>query len=305
MPIAKPKPSEKHIPDADPARERSGRDPQVTELIGIARHIEAHSDQRLTLATLSGMAGLSPSRFQKVFKNAFGVSPKAYQDAIRMRLFKQALTSGGSVTDAIFESGFSSVSRIYGEPSRTMGMAPKTYRSGAPGEHIVYCSRPTRLGLLLMAATAKGICFAQFGDSEQALLAALAAEFPRAALMASPAKDAPELDAWMIALDRHISDGAPRPELPLDMRGTAFQVKVWQFLLSIPEGDVVSYRQVAENIGSPRATRAAASACGKNRIAVLIPCHRVLRGDGGLGGYRWGLQRKTALLEAERKNRPD
>ncbi|HEY9120521.1 MAG TPA: helix-turn-helix domain-containing protein, partial [Marinobacter sp.] len=132
MPIAKPKPSEKHIPDADPARERSGRDPQVTELIGIARHIEAHSDQRLTLATLSGMAGLSPSRFQKVFKNAFGVSPKAYQDAIRMRLFKQALTSGGSVTDAIFESGFSSVSRIYGEPSRTMGMAPKTYRSGAP-----------------------------------------------------------------------------------------------------------------------------------------------------------------------------
>ncbi len=109
----------------------------------------------------------------------------------------------------------------------------------------------------------------------------------------------------MIALDRHISDGLPRPELPLDMRGTAFQVKVWQFLLSIPEGDVVSYRQVAENIGNPKATRAAASACGRNRIAVLIPCHRVLRGDGGLGGYRWGLPRKAALLEAERKNRPD
>ncbi len=180
------KPSDIHMPDPDPARACSGRDPQMTGLIGIARHIEAHADQRLTLAMLSGMAGLSPSRFQKVFKNAFGVSPKAYQDAIRMRLFKQALTSGSSVTDAIFDSGFGSLSRVYGESSRNIGMAPKTYRSGAPGETIVHCCRPTRLGLLMMAATVKGVCFAQFGDSEQALVAALAAEFPRATLAPSP-----------------------------------------------------------------------------------------------------------------------
>lgn len=276
---------------------------RVARLIKVAHHIESHADEPLTLASLATLAALSPSRLQKQFKEVFGVSPKAYQDAVRMRRFKQSLKDGDKVTDAIFASGYGSVSRVYGEANRNIGMSPKTYRAGGAGEVIVYACRMTTLGLMMMAATDRGVCFVEFGDDKASLMAQLRSEFPNADLNASPARNAPELDAWMDALDQHISAGAPRPDLPLDMRGTAFQVKVWQFLLSIREGDVLSYSEVAAKIDKPKAVRAVASACGKNRIGVLIPCHRVLRGDGGLGGYRWGLERKRALLEAERRNR--
>ncbi|ATJ82367.1 methylphosphotriester-DNA-protein-cysteine S-methyltransferase [Halomonas beimenensis] len=274
----------------------------MARLVEIARHIEAHADERLTLADLAEIAGLSPSRLQRAFKAAFGISPKAYQDAVRMRHFKRSLKESDSVTEAIFSAGFGSMSRVYGEASRNIGMTPKAYRAGGAGEVIAYACRTTALGLMAMAATGKGVCFVQFGDDEASLLDALKAEFPHAELRVSPAQDAPELDAWMDALDRHISQGAPRPELPLDMRGTAFQMKVWQFLLSIQEGDVLSYAEVAAKIDRPDAVRAVASACARNRIGVLIPCHRVLRGDGSLGGYRWGLERKRALLDAEREH---
>jgi AraC family transcriptional regulator of adaptative response/methylated-DNA-[protein]-cysteine methyltransferase len=274
----------------------------VARLVKVAHHIESHADEPLTLASLATLAALSPARLQKQFKEAFGVSPKAYQDAVRMRRFKQSLKDGDKVTDAIFASGYGSVSRVYGEANRNIGMSPKTYRAGGAGEVIVYACRMTALGLMMMAATDRGVCFVEFGDDEASLIGRLRSEFPEAELAASPARNAPELDAWVEALDQHISAGAPRPDLPLDMRGTAFQVKVWQFLLSIREGDVLSYSEVAARIDKPRAVRAVASACGKNRIGVLIPCHRVLRGDGGLGGYRWGLERKRALLEAERRS---
>jgi AraC family transcriptional regulator of adaptative response/methylated-DNA-[protein]-cysteine methyltransferase len=277
----------------------------MARLVRVAQHIEMHADEALTLASLAKVAALSPSRLQKQFKAAFGVSPKAYQDAVRMRRFKQSLKDGSKVTDAIFASGFGSVSRVYGEANRSIGMPPRTYRAGGAGEVIVYADRTTSLGLMMMAATDRGVCFVEFGDDEASLVGRLRSEFPEAELNASPARNAPELDAWMEALDQHISAGAPRPDLPLDMRGTAFQVKVWQFLLSIREGDVLSYSEVAAKIDKPRAVRAVASACGKNRIGVLIPCHRVLRGDGGLGGYRWGLERKRALLDAERMRRSD
>ena len=274
--------------------------PHLNRLIIIARHIEQHADQTLTLAHLASIAGLSPSRLQRTFKEAFGISPKSYQDTIRMRRFKQSLKQGDSVTEAIFSSGYGSISRVYGEASRNIGMTPKAYRAGGAGETITYACRNTALGLLAMAATAKGICFVQFGDDEASLLARLKAEFPKAELGASPARNAPELDAWMTALNQHISQSAPRPDLPLDMRGTAFQLKVWQFLLRIPEGDVLSYSELATQLDKPKAVRAVASACARNRIGVLIPCHRVLRGDGSLGGYRWGIERKRALLNAER-----
>lgn len=278
---------------------------RVARLVRVAQHIEMHADESLTLLSLAKVAALSPSRLQKQFKAAFGVSPKAYQDAVRMRRLKQSLKDGSKVTDAIFASGFGSVSRVYGEANRSIGMPPRTYRAGGAGEVIVYAGRTTALGLMMMAATDRGVCFVEFGDDEASLIGRLRSEFPKAELAASPARNAPELDAWMEALDQHISAGAPRPDLPLDMRGTAFQVKVWQFLLSIREGDVLSYSEVAARIDKPRAVRAVASACGKNRIGVLIPCHRVLRGDGGLGGYRWGLERKRALLDAERMRRSD
>ncbi|MBY6219693.1 methylated-DNA--[protein]-cysteine S-methyltransferase [Marinobacter hydrocarbonoclasticus] len=283
----------------------AGESARVARLVRVAQHIEMHADEALTLSSLAKVAALSPSRLQKQFKAAFGVSPKAYQDAVRMRHFKQSLKDGSKVTDAIFASGFGSVSRVYGEANRSIGMPPRTYRAGGAGEVIVYAGRTTALGLMMMAATDRGVCFVEFGDDEASLVGRLRSEFPKAELTASPARNAPELDAWMEALDQHISAGAPRPDLPLDMRGTAFQVKVWQFLLSIREGDVLSYSEVAAKIDKPRAVRAVASACGKNRIGVLIPCHRVLRGDGGLGGYRWGLERKRALLDAERMRRSD
>ncbi len=274
--------------------------PRVERLVEVARYIEKHADQPLTLSYLSDIAGLSPSRLQRVFKEAFGISPKVYQDAVRMRCFKQSLKDGDGVTDAIFSSGFGSISRVYGEAARNIGMSPKAYRAGGPGEIITYACRTTALGLMIMAATDKGVCFVQFGDSEGSLIASLKGEFPNAQLSASPAESAPELDVWVKALDQHISEGAPKPDLPLDIRGTAFQMKVWQFLLSVREGETLGYSELAANIDQPRAVRAVASACARNRIGVLIPCHRVLRGDGGLGGYRWGLERKRALLDAER-----
>lgn len=278
-------------------------DSKLGRLVEIARYIEARADQPLTLKDLAEQAGLSASRLQRVFKQAFGVSPKAYQDAVRMRRMKQALQQGEGVTDAIFDAGYGSVSRVYGEASRNIGMTPKAYRAGGAGEQIAYACRETALGPMLMAATAKGVCFVQFGDDRPALLDKLQQEFPNAELTVSSAQTSADLDSWIEALDRHLSQGMPQPDLPLDLRGTAFQIRVWRFLLSIREGDVLSYSELASQIDKPKAVRAVASACAANRIGVLIPCHRVLRSDGGLGGYRWGLERKRALLDAERDRR--
>ncbi|QFI37826.1 methylated-DNA--[protein]-cysteine S-methyltransferase [Moritella marina ATCC 15381] len=276
----------------DPAR--------MNKLVEVARHIETHADEKLTLSLLGDIACLSPSRLQRVFKQTFGVSPKAYQDAVRMRHFKRSLKAGAGVTDAIYAAGFGSISRVYGESTRNIGMAPKVYRAGGRGEYINYACRATLLGIMMMAATNKGVCSVQFGDDENTLLSQLKLEFPYAELTLSMAQNAPELDDWMAALDQHVNNGAPRPDLPLDIRGTVFQIKVWQFLLSIKEGDILTYGEVAKQIDHPKAVRAVASACGKNRIGVLIPCHRVLRSDGGLGGYRWGIERKRVLLANEK-----
>lgn len=275
----------------------------VEKLVEIARYIETHADDRLTLADLGKRAGLSPSRFQKAFKSAFGISPKEYQDAVRLGRFKGALKGGDDVTGAIFSAGFGSTSRVYGEAARNMGMTPSAYRAGGAGERIFHAYRDSSLGPLMMAATARGVCFAQFGSGRAALENQLRQEFPQAELIESPGQGSSELDAWIDALDEHLAENAPRPDLPLDLRGTSFQLKVWRFLLSVKEGDVVSYGELAEAIDEPRAVRAAATACGANRVGVLVPCHRVLRGDGGLGGYRWGVDRKRTLLDMERKAR--
>ena len=278
-----------------------GRD--VERLIDVARYIDTHSDEKLTLASLSKQVNLSPTRFQKSFKAAFGVSPKEFQDAARLGLLKTALKDGDGVTGAIFSAGFGSTSRVYGEAARNMGMTPAAYRAGGAGEKIFYASRSTSLGPLLMAATERGVCFVQFGESVDELLQQLEREFPNATFEASPSTARSELDSWIDALNEHLSHNAPRPDLPLDLRGTAFQLKVWRFLLSVDEGDVLSYGELASGIDKPKAFRAAATACGTNKIGVLIPCHRVLRGNGDLGGYRWGVERKRAILDIERRNR--
>lgn len=281
--------------------DKIGRD--LERLTEIARYIDSHADEKLSLAKLAKMTNLSPGRLQKTFKAAFGVSPREYQDAARLALLKAALKEGEDVAGAIYGAGFGSPSRVYGEAGRSMGMTPAVYRSGGNGEKIYYAYRKSAMGPLLMAATERGVCFAQFGDSRKALVEQLRQEFPNAVIGVSSAENAAELDQWIEALDRHLRAEAPRPDLPLDLRGTAFQLKVWRFLLKVNEGDVVSYGELATEIGKPKAVRAAASACGANRVGVLVPCHRVLRGNGELGGYRWGVERKRTLLDIERRNR--
>ena len=266
----------------------------------LARYIDQHASDALPLAHLAKQAHLSPAHLQRKFKAALGVSPKAYQDAARLKRLKQRLKAGQRVLDSITDAGFQSTSRVYGEAARSLGMTPASYRAGGAGENIAYACRATAFGPLMMAATDRGVCFAQFGASEVVLAAQLRAEFPRATLTPSRMADSKQLDAWIRAFEAHIAGTAPRPDLPLDLRGTAFQIRVWRFLLKIPCGDLVSYTELAAGIGAPKAVRAAASACAANRIAVLVPCHRVLRGDGSLGGYRWGLDRKRVLIDRER-----
>jgi AraC family transcriptional regulator of adaptative response/methylated-DNA-[protein]-cysteine methyltransferase len=275
-------------------------DTESERVIGVARYIEAHADESLPLSRLARLAGLSVAHFQRTFKQAMGASPKAYQDAARMKRLKERLRSGAPVTRAVVDARFQSASRAHEATKRSLGMTPSAYRAGGAGEEIVHACRETSLGSLMLAATRRGVCFAQFGRSEAELLAELRREFPRASLLPSDVRESPRLDDWIRALDAHVSAGAPRPDLPIDLRGTAFQIRVWRFLLQVREGDAVSYSEVAAAVGVPGAARAAASACAANRIAVLVPCHRVLRGDGGLGGYRWGLDRKRALLAQER-----
>ena len=269
----------------------------------VAAYIDKRTEEPLTLEQLASVAGMSPFHLQRTFKSVFGVSPKGYHAVKRLEAFKSGLRAGASVLGAVFDAGYGSTSRVYEQVDGGLGMTPSAYRAGGEGETIVHAVRDTALGPLMMAATERGVCFVQFGDDAIALLKQLAAEFPNAALSpAAPAGNA-ALDDWMEAIDAHLSRGAPRPDLPVDLRGTAFQMRVWRFLLGVKSGEVVSYAEVARGIGAPRAVRAAASACAANRVGVLVPCHRVLRGDGGLGGYRWGVDRKRVLLNMERRAR--
>ncbi|MCA0374705.1 MAG: methylated-DNA--[protein]-cysteine S-methyltransferase [Gemmatimonadetes bacterium] len=272
----------------------------VARMERLAAYIDAHLDEALPLARLAREAAMSPHHLQRTFTAVLGVSPKAYQASKRLAHFKGKLREGTDVLDATFDAGYGSTSRVYEQVTGGLGMTPSAYRAGGAGETITWAVRETAFGTLLMAATARGVCLVEFGDSAPQLAARLAAEFPQATLVPASEAAREPLDAWMDALDAHVVQGAPRPELPLDVRGTAFQIKVWRFLLSVKPGRVVSYGELADAIGHPQAVRAVGSACGANRLAVLIPCHRALRADGSLGGYRWGLERKRALLDRER-----
>lgn len=216
--------------------------------------------------------------------------------------FKKRLCDGDSVVLATFRAGYGSTSRDYGQVTGELGMRLSAHCSGGAGETISYAVRSTTLGSLLMAATERGVCMVDFGDDAASLVEHLTGEYPNAVIEQASEAGRELLDAWMAALDEHVINGAPCPELPLDIRGTAFQVKVWRFLMQVTPGEVVSYRDIASRIGKPRAVRAVGSACGANRLAVLVPCHRALRSDGSPGGYRWGLDRKRVLLEHERNN---
>lgn len=270
------------------------------DMAALAAYIRDHAEETLTLEHLAQRVGLSPTRLQRRFTDAIGVTPKAYQSAERLKRLKSGLRDGDSVVGAIFEAGYGSTSRVYETLDGGLGMTPSAYRAGGAGETISYAVRDCALGLLLTAATDRGVCKVTFGDEAAALVAELAAEFPRARIVPAAPSAKPQIDAWMAAIAAHLEEGGPQPNLPLDLRGTAFQIKVWRFLMSIPAGSVMSYAEVARGIGFPKAVRAVASACARNKAPILAPCHRVLRSDGSLGGFRFGPERKRALLANER-----
>lgn len=265
----------------------------------LCRHIEAADDTQPSLDELSRLSGLGPTWLQRRFKAVTGVSPRQYGEACRQRRLRASLREGASVTEAMLDAGYASASRLYEQVEQRLGMTPGQYRRGGDGLAISYACAPVSLGLMLIAATDRGLCSVQFGDSEDELLTRLAEEFPDATLSPMPPASADLFADWIAALRCQVDGRAPARELPLDIRGTAFQQQVWDYLRRIPTGERRSYTDVAVALGRPRAVRAVASACAANRLALLIPCHRVLRGDGSLGGFKWGLARKQALLASE------
>lgn len=257
--------------------------------------IEAAPDAPHTLASLARAAGLSPSQLQRAFTRALGVSPRQYRESLRMRTLKSRLRDGASVGRAASDAGFGSSSRLYARADASLGMRPGAYRRGGAGTRIAFTTADAPLGRLLVAATDAGVCAVALGDDDAALEAELRAEFPAATVT----RDEGALGEAVAAVVARLA-GHDAPQFPLDARGTAFQQRVWQALRAIPAGETRSYAELAAALGHPSAARAVARACATNRIAVAIPCHRVVRGDGGMGGYRWGVERKKRMLEVER-----
>ncbi|HYM34930.1 MAG TPA: methylated-DNA--[protein]-cysteine S-methyltransferase, partial [Steroidobacteraceae bacterium] len=277
--------------------------PTLAMLLDVCRHIENNPTASYSLSALSKRASISQFQLHRLFRAFLHVTPKGYIEQVRLRALKRQLRSASSVTDAIYDSGFESSSAVYGRLDAHLGMTPRKYRSGGAGVDISFAFGATALGKVLIGATDRGICYLQFGDSERELIEQLASEYPNATVTPSPATASEQFNSWMNALNTNLAGKKSKTELPLDIQGTAFQKRVWEFLRTIPSGEVVSYGEVAEAVGAPKAVRAAASACANNRIGVLIPCHRVIRGNGELGGYRWGLPRKRTLIDMERRAR--
>ena len=265
-------------------------------------HIDARDGQGVTLASLAETLGLSPWHLQRLFKRAMGVSPRDYAEARRSRRFRAELKAGESVAGATYGAGYGSSSRVYGDSQRRLGMTPASYAKGGKGARIAYATVDSALGRLLVAATARGICFVSLGDADAPLVAALEAEFPEAEVIVR------DEDAIAPALDEllaHLEGKTPHLSLPLDVRATAFQRRVWQELMAIPPSETRSYSEIAAALGLPQGQRAVGRACATNPVAIVVPCHRALRADGTLGGYRWGLDRKAALLRREAGREPE
>jgi AraC family transcriptional regulator of adaptative response/methylated-DNA-[protein]-cysteine methyltransferase len=261
-----------------------------------AAFIDAHADERITLSRLAREAGMSPFHLQRVFRRELGVTPREYQQARRLDRLRSQLRRGETVSRATYDAGFGSPSRVYEQAGARLGMTPAAYRGGGHGIRIRFAILPSPLGQLLVAATQSGVCAVRLGDGDAQLERRLRAEFPRAIIE-------PDADGSLAAVAAkvlgHVRGDGPAHDLPLDVRGTAFQQQVWRALLAIPYGETRSYAQVATAIGQPNATRAVARACATNPVAVVIPCHRVIRSDGSLGGYAGGVERKERLLAIE------
>jgi AraC family transcriptional regulator, regulatory protein of adaptative response / methylated-DNA-[protein]-cysteine methyltransferase len=273
--------------------------PESDGMKAICRFIEQHLDEPLTLHRLGKEFRQSPFHLQRRFKAVLGITPREYVDSCRLRILKRNLQAGDSVTRAMYDAGYGSSSRLYERTASQLGMTPDKYRRGAIAAAIRYTCADSPLGRMLIAATERGICSIQFARSDGELIEGLKREFPFAARK----REEGGLQSWVGALLKHMrgKDLDSSSLLPLDIRATAFQRRVWAYLQSIPFGDTRSYSQVAKAIGRPSACRAVARACATNPVAIAIPCHRVVRDDGSMGGYRWGIERKKALLAMERQ----
>jgi AraC family transcriptional regulator of adaptative response/methylated-DNA-[protein]-cysteine methyltransferase len=262
-----------------------------------ARQLLDEADGILTLAELSRRVGVSPFHLQRLFKRATGLSPREYQSARRMQQVKQGLRKGDDVTTALYDAGFGSPSRLYEKSSQQLGMTPGTYRRGGAGVTIQFAIVPSPLGRMMVAATSRGLCAVRFGESATDLERVLREEFRAAEIHRNDAA----LRSYVQPLMASIRGENATVDLPLDVRATAFQKKVWDELRRIPRGETRSYTEVAHAIGDDKAVRAVARACASNPVAIAVPCHRVVRSDGDISGYRWGVERKKKLLEQEQQ----
>ena len=280
------------------------RDPKIDVIARVCRQIEASvagdaasdNDSGTGLNTLSSSAGMSPHQLERAFRSVMGITPKQYADAQRMRRLKSSLKKGDNVTTALYDAGFGSSSRLYERAPAQLGMTPATYRRGGAGMKIGYTIVDSPLGRLLVAGTDRGISALYLGESDARLETALRKEYPRAQIQ----RDRNGLESAVGKILNHLRGREPHLDLPTDVQATAFQRRVWDELRHIPYGKTKTYSEVARAIGRPSAVRAVARACATNPVSVVVPCHRVVRGDGNLAGYRWGLDRKLALLEKER-----
>jgi len=274
---------------------RSPLSPSAAVVERVRALLSADAERAPTLAELGRRVSMSPGHLQRLFTRATGMSPKAYVEAQRLARLKSSLRHEDGVTEAIYAAGYGAPSRAY-EKSRSLGMTPSAYRAGGAGQRISYALADSSLGRALVASTRRGVCRVAFGGTDEALVAGLREEFPAAELGRAEGPAA----RWAESVVQAVDAPGKSAGIPLDISGTAFQLRVWKALRKIPAGRTASYAEVARAIRSPRAVRAVARACASNPVAVLVPCHRVVRSDGGLGGYRWGEARKEQLLARER-----
>ena len=277
----------------------SPADPRIPLVRSVCRLIDTRPEAPASLATLSASAATTPHRLLRAFRAVLGLSPRQYRDERRVARFKTQLKEKKRVSPALYEAGYGSTSRVYERAHAQLGMTPATYGRDGAGTRITFAVVPCALGRLLVAATARGICRVAIGDDAPALERELRAEFSAATI----ARDDAALRSWVAEITAHLDGRRPHLELPLDVRATAFQRRVWEALRKIPYGGTRSYSQVARAIGNAKATRAVARACATNPVAIVVPCHRVVREDGDLAGYRWGVDRKNAILKQEADNR--
>ena len=284
-------------------RPRAGATSAEHKISQARTYLEAHADEPLTLADLAQVVGMSSHHLQRTFKRMVGVSPKQYVAALRADRLKTHLRAGATVSRATFEAGYGASSRAYDAAADRLGMTPAAYRRGGQGVRIRFMTAQTAFGRLLVAATDRGVCAVTLGDDDTQLERALADEYPNATRSRVETADAvgnEDLRGWLESVSSHLAGALPTLAVPLDAAGTPLQERVWRELQRIPYGQTRSYSEVAAAVGAPGAVRTVASACARNRVALVVPCHRVVRKNGALGGYRWGVERKQRLLRQER-----